>query len=42
MQRPIFNPKRIITSGLVVLGMLFTLPVLAQNELQYVGNLACL
>ncbi|KAA2245303.1 hypothetical protein F0L74_04890 [Chitinophaga agrisoli] len=39
MQRPIFTPKRIITSGLVVLGMLFTLPVLAQNELQYVGEL---
>jgi len=39
MQKPFFYSKRIVTSGLIALGMLFTSPVLAQNELQYVGEL---
>jgi opacity protein-like surface antigen len=39
MQKPIFHPKRIVTSALVALGMLLASPVMAQNELQYVGEL---
>ncbi|GAA0533527.1 type IX secretion system protein PorG [Chitinophaga japonensis] len=39
MQKPFFYSKRIVTSGLIALGMLLASPVLAQNELQYVGEL---
>ncbi|WP_217602734.1 DUF6089 family protein [Chitinophaga sp. GbtcB8] len=39
MQLPIFHFRRIITSGLIALGMLLAYPALAQNELQYVGEL---
>jgi len=39
MQKPFFYSKRIVTSGLIALGMLWASPVLAQNELQYVGEL---
>src|SRR5882757_6525480 len=39
MEKPIYYPQRIFISALVALGMLFTIPAQAQNELQYVGEL---
>ncbi|ASZ10647.1 outer membrane beta-barrel protein [Chitinophaga pendula] len=38
-QIPIFNPKRILLSGLLLAGSLFSLPSFAQNELEYTGEL---
>src|SRR5688500_17329417 len=39
MRTPILSPKLLVTSRLIALGMLFTCPAFAQNELQYVGEL---